>query len=116
MTHLDEPNIPHYDQASYVNPQITDSVTQANVEVLSVGPAISAVQSYLSLSQAQGVLFANMVNNQQQLAMAGQVAVVEGIIQLVNLNDNRGSSGTLIREEIAQASEPAAQGPPTFID
>lgn len=86
MTHPGEPNIPHYDQASYVNPQITDSVTQANVAALSNAPAVSAMQSYLSLSQAQGVLFANMVNNQQQLAMAGQVAVVEGIIQLFGLN------------------------------
>ena len=109
MTHSGEPNIPHYDQTSYVNPQITDSVTQANVAALSLSPAISAMQSYLSLSQAQGVLFANMVNNQQQLAMASQVAVVEGIIQLFNLNDNRGSSGPLIREESRQTSEPAAK-------
>ena len=106
MTHPDEPNIPHYDQASYVNPQITDSVTQANVEVLSVGPAISAVQSYLSLSQAQGVLFANMVNNQQQLAMAGQVAVVEGIIQLFGLN--KAPTGPLASDTGDKRSEPAA--------
>ncbi len=106
MTHPDEPNIPHYDQVSYVNPQITDSVTQANVEVLSVGPAISAVQSYLSLSQAQGVLFANMVNNQQQLAMAGQVAVVEGIIQLFGLN--KASTGAVASDSGDKRGESAA--------
>ena len=107
MTHPEEPKIPHYDQAGYVNPQITDSVTQANVEVLSVGPAISAVQSYLSLSQSQGVLFANMVNNQQQLAMASQVAVVESVIQLFNLNDKKRHLHPAIHEKTGKHTEGA---------
>ncbi len=107
MTHPDEPNIPHYDQASYVNPQITDSVTQANVAALSISPAVSAMQSYLSLSQAQGVLFANMVNNQQQLAISGQVAVVEGIIQLFGLN--KGPAGPPAGSSGDKQDEPAAQ-------
>ena len=107
MTHPDEPNIPHYDQVSYVNPQITDSITQANVAAVSISPAISAMQSYLSLSQAQGVLFANMVSNQQQLAMSGQVAVVEGIIQLFGLN--RGPAGPPAGSSGDKPGEPAAQ-------
>ena len=107
MTHPDEPRIPHYDQASYVNPQITDSVTQANVAALSISPAVSAMQSYLSLSQAQGVLFANMVNNQQQLAISGQVAVVEGIIQLFGLN--KGPAGPPAGSSGDERGEPAAQ-------
>lgn len=107
MTHPDEPNIPHYDQVSYVNPQITDSVTQANVAAISISPAVSAMQSYLSLSQAQGVLFANMVNNQQQLAMAGQVAVVEGIIQLFGLN--KAPTGPPAGDSGDKRSEPAAE-------
>ncbi len=112
MTHPDEPNIPHYDQVSYVNPQITDSVTQANVAALSISPAVSAMQSYLSLSQAQGVLFANMVNNQQQLAMAGQVAVVEGIIQLFGLN--KAPTGPLGGDAGDKRGEPAT-GDPTHV-
>jgi hypothetical protein len=113
MTHPGEPNIPHYGQAGYVNPQITDSVTQANVAALSISPAVSAMQSYLSLSQAQGVLFANMVNNQQQLAMAGQVAVVEGIIQLFGLN--KGPTGPLVSNSGGKRSEPAAGEETTII-
>ena len=112
MTHPDEPNIPHYDQVSYVNPQITDSITQANVAAVSISPAISAMQSYLSLSQAQGVLFANMVSNQQQLAMSGQVAVVEGIIQLFGLN--KGPTGPLGGDAGDKRGEPAT-GDPTHV-
>ena len=109
MTHPDEPNTPHYDRVSYVNPQITDSVTQANVAAVSISPAISAMQSYLSLSQAQGVLFANMVSNQQQLAMSGQVAVVEGIIQLFGLN--KGPTGPLGGDTGDKRGEPATEDP-----
>lgn len=108
MTQDDAPRIPHYDHASYVNPQITDSISQANVATLSNSPAISAMQSYLSLSQAQGVLFANMVNNQQQLAMASQVAVVESIIQLFNINDSNRQAGPMIRENIEQTGGKAS--------
>ncbi len=107
MTRSHKPRILRYDQASYVNPQITDSVTQANVAALSISPAVSAMQSYLSLSQAQGVLFANMVNNQQQLAISGQVAVVEGIIQLFGLN--KGPAGPPAGSSGDKQGEPAAQ-------
>ncbi|MEO5336057.1 MAG: RebB family R body protein [Magnetospirillum sp. WYHS-4] len=68
-----------------VAPQITDAITQANVTSLGSGPAISVVQSYLSMSQAQGVLFANMVSNQQQLAIASHATTVEAVSKILNL-------------------------------
>ncbi len=97
-----------------VNPQITDAVTQANVTVLGSGPAVSTVQAQLSLSQAQGVLFANMVNNQQQLAMAGQASMIGGILKLLDAgsgkdenNQNNVPEGTL--SELSQLSESLQQ-------
>jgi hypothetical protein len=52
-----------------VNSQITDGVTQASTHVIGLGAALAAVNVYLGLTQAQTLLYANMVNQQQQQAM-----------------------------------------------
>ncbi len=75
-----------------VSPQITDAVTQANVTVLGNGPAVSTVQAQMSLAQAQGVLFANMVNNQQQLAIAGHASMVGGVLKLLGAGSGKGEN------------------------
>mgnify|MGYP000275952329 CR=1 FL=1 len=67
--------------------QITDAVTQANVTVLGQGPAVSVGQSFYSQSQAQGILFANMVNNQQQLATVGQVSMLESALKIYKIGE-----------------------------
>ncbi len=72
-----------------VDSLVTDSVTQANVTSLGNAPAVSVDQTYLSQAQAQGVLFANMVNNQQQLAMAGQATAIESTVQIYNMGPNK---------------------------
>ncbi|TNE62636.1 MAG: hypothetical protein EP335_11635 [Alphaproteobacteria bacterium] len=66
-----------------VNSQITDGLTQANLTVLGTGPAIGVMQSQLSLSQATGVLFANMVSNQSQLSLSSNAAMTEGVMTLL---------------------------------
>ncbi|NIZ03280.1 RebB family R body protein [Thalassospira lucentensis] len=60
-----------------VDEQITDSVTQTNTTIIGSGAAMGAMQSYLSQAQAQGILFANMVNEQQQLAVASLATTME---------------------------------------
>lgn len=60
-----------------VNEQITDGVTQTNTAVIGSGPAMGAMHTYLAHAQAQGVLFANMVNEQQQLAVASLATTME---------------------------------------
>ena len=87
------------------NPQITDGVTQANVTTLGSGPAVSTVQTLLSLSQAQGVLFANMVNNQQQLSMAGHAAITEGVIQLLSLSASKSNDTQSIDDAINKLAD-----------
>ncbi len=67
--------------------QVTDAVTQANVTVLGSGPAVSVGQAFYSQSQAQGILFANMVNSQQQLATAAQVSMLESAMKIYKIGE-----------------------------
>lgn len=79
--------------AAHVAPQITDALTQANVTSLGIGPAFAIVQSFLAASQAQGVLFANMVQEHQQLGTAGLAATVQSVIQILGTGGNGGNGG-----------------------
>lgn len=65
--------------------RITDAVAQANVKVVGEAPALSLAQSYLAASQANAVLFANMISQQQQLAIGGTTTLLEEIRR--NLRD-----------------------------
>ncbi|HXQ66073.1 MAG TPA: RebB family R body protein [Alphaproteobacteria bacterium] len=76
-----------------VSAQITDAVTQANVTSLGIGPAFAIVQSFLAQSQAQSVLFANMVQEHQQLGTAGLAATVQSVIQLLGVGGSGQSGG-----------------------
>lgn len=49
-----------------VNSQITDSVTQSNVEVLASAPAQAMGTLYQSLAHATGLAMQNAVSNQQE--------------------------------------------------
>lgn len=75
-----------------VSSQVTDSVTQANVLVLGSGQAYSLAQSTLAMSQAQGVLFANMVSGQQQQTLVNSAGISKGITQLYADGGDRGAS------------------------
>ncbi|MCC9625639.1 RebB family R body protein [Thalassospira sp. MA62] len=74
-------------QSEQVDEQITDSVTQTNTTVVGNGPAIGTMQSYLSQAHAQGVLFANMVNEQQQLSVAGLATTMECAKSTLSVSD-----------------------------
>ena len=63
---------------------ITDAVTQANVMVLGTAPALSLGQNYLAGSQAQGLLFANMVQSQGALSQQGRAFTQEGARRLLD--------------------------------
>jgi len=84
-----------------VNSQVTDGLTQTNLTVLGSGPSLAIVQSAMSLAQAQGVLFANMISNQQQLALSSNAAMTEGIMQLYAPGGNGNQS--LREEKLAMA-------------
>jgi len=76
-----------------VSAQVTDAVTQANVTSLGIGPAFAIVQSFLAQSQAQSVLFANMVQEHQQLGTAGLAATVQSVVQLLGVGGSGGNGG-----------------------
>lgn len=77
-----------------VNGQITDSVTQANTEVLGASPAMGMGAMYQSLGHSTGILFENAVGSQQQLSIAGQAATNQGVIQLYSVNTMAGAAAT----------------------
>ena len=50
-----------------VNGQITDSITQSNIEVLGNSPAMAMGSLYQAASHSMGIAFQNAVSNQQNL-------------------------------------------------
>lgn len=77
------------DEDGQVDEQITDSVTQTNTTVIGSGPAMGTMQSYLSQAQAQGVLFANMVNEQQQQSVASLATTMECAKSTLSIQDDK---------------------------
>ena len=67
---------------TWVNSQITDSVTQANVKVLGDAPAQSMGFLYQMASQATGLGMQNLVANQQHNNTV-DTAVVTGAVDLI---------------------------------
>lgn len=67
------------DSNKAVHPQITDAVTQASSHVLGLGPAMAAINAYMGQAQAQSVLAANIVNQQQQQALTSLASTVRNI-------------------------------------
>ncbi len=86
-----------------VNGQITDSVTQSNVEVLGNAPAMGMGAIYQSLGHSTGILFENGVNSQQQLAIAAQTATNQGVIQIYSVNTMAGATAAA---KIGQSDTP----------
>ncbi|WP_240626504.1 RebB family R body protein [Thalassospira lohafexi] len=94
-----------------VDEQITDSVTQTNTTVIGNGPAMGTMQSYLSQAQAQGILFANMVNEQQQLAVASLATTMECAKSTLSVQDNKPNFFTAAPLNVRQSTNPAQKDP-----
>lgn len=69
-----------------VNSQITDSVTQANVQVLGVAPAQSMGNLFQATSQALSNAAHNATSAQQQTAVTAQAATTMGVATLYSLD------------------------------
>lgn len=68
------------------NSQITDSVTQANTQILGDAPAQSLGNLYIATSQALANAAHNATNNQQQTYIAMQAAITQGIATLYSVD------------------------------
>ncbi|MBU1002272.1 MAG: RebB family R body protein [Proteobacteria bacterium] len=69
-----------------VNDQVTDSVTQANVEVLGMAPANAMGNLYQATAQALGNAAHNATTSQQQTNVTAQAATTMGVAILYSLD------------------------------
>jgi 4-hydroxyphenylpyruvate dioxygenase-like putative hemolysin len=69
-----------------VNSQITDSVTQANVQVLGTSPAIAMGNLYQAIAQALANAAHNATMAQQQMYVTAQAATTMGVSLLYSLD------------------------------
>jgi Killing trait len=69
-----------------VNSQITDSVTQANVQVLGTAPAVAMGNLYQATAQALANAAHNATNAMQQSYVTGQAATTMGVATLYSLD------------------------------
>lgn len=69
-----------------VNSQITDAVTQSNVEVLGDAPAVAVGNLYQATAQALGNAAHNATTAIQQTAVTAQAATTMGVATLYSLD------------------------------
>lgn len=69
-----------------VNDQITDSVTQANVQTLGTAPAIAMGNLYQATAQALANAAHNATMAQQQMFVTAQAATTAGVALLYSLD------------------------------
>ena len=86
-----------------VNGMITDAVTQANVKVLGDAPAMAMGAISQSLAHSTGILYENAASSQQQLAIAGQAATNQGVIQIYSVDT---MAGAVAASKISQSDTP----------
>lgn len=69
-----------------VNPQVTDSVTQVNTEVLGDAPAVATGNLFVSVSQALSNAAHNATTSQQQSTITSQTATTMGVSTLYSVD------------------------------
>ncbi len=69
-----------------VNSQITDSVTQSNVQVLGTAPAVAMGNLYQATAQALANAAHNATTAQQQTNVTAQAATTMGVALLYSLD------------------------------
>lgn len=71
---------------TFVNDQITDSITQSNVEVLGHAPAMAMGNLYQAVAQALANAAHNATNAQQQSYVTAQAATTAGVAMLLSID------------------------------
>jgi hypothetical protein len=69
-----------------VNDQITDSLTQENVQILGSSPAVAMGNLYQATAQALANAAHNATNAQQQMFLTAQAATTTGVALLYALS------------------------------
>jgi hypothetical protein len=71
---------------AFVAEQITDAVTQANVEVVAAAPAMAMGSLFQTMNHSTGLTFENSVSNQNLQNMTAQAASTQGIMQMYSVD------------------------------
>ncbi|TKC86031.1 R body protein RebB-like protein [Trinickia terrae] len=87
-------------QNTEVNSQITDAVTQANVNVLAQSPAMAMGSLFQTMAHSTGVLFENTISAQQQQNALAQAGANMGVMQIYSVDTMADAAGT---EKVSQA-------------
>jgi len=98
------------------DPQITDSVTQANTNILGDAPAIALGNVYLATAQALSNAAHNATNAQQQVYVTMQAATTMGVTTILQVDTaSAGAAGEPILQakiddatKLLQAGKPAS--------
>ena len=69
-----------------VNQQITDAVTQSNVQVVADAPSVALANVYQSAAHSTGLMFENAVNAQGQQNILAQTATTQGVMQIYSMD------------------------------
>ena len=79
---------------TWLNSQITDSVTQTNTQVVGDSPAVSTSNLYMATSQALSNSAHNATTNQQNTATSQQASTVMGVSNLYSVDTASTARGT----------------------
>lgn len=69
-----------------VSTQITDAVTQTNVQVVASSPAIAMSNVYQTAAHSIGLMFENAVNAQSQQNILAMAATTQGVMQIYSID------------------------------
>lgn len=78
-----------------VNSQITDSVTQANVDVLAVAPSVAMGNLYQATAQALANAAHNASSAQQQANVVMQASTTMGVATLYSIDTASAGEATM---------------------
>jgi hypothetical protein len=78
--------------ATTVNSQITDSVTQTNVKVVGKAPAMAMSALYQTMAQSTGILMQNAVAAQQQMSIISQATTTQGVAMIYAAGTSAGAA------------------------
>lgn len=91
------------DNTDFVDPQVTDAVTQVNVKVVAEAPAIAMGTLYQTLAHSTGLMFTNAVNAQNSQNVLQQAATTQGVIQIYSVDTmSDAAAATSLAEGIIQ--------------
>lgn len=76
-----------------VNSQITDAVTQSNVEVVAISPAQSMGMLYQMATHSAGLSLQNSVSSQQNLNQIANAVVATAVREILSIGSGGGGSG-----------------------